>query len=89
MAPIHRWKISNAQNDHGSLSDTVTGNPGLFSSYRFRGIDHVGRLTFKNMINGNYTDWKIGVTKDFNGAVFDKTKDAGRSTLVLSVSKTF
>lgn len=86
---------------------------------------HVGQLKFKNMINGDYTDWKLGVTKDINGWVFgaayidtnakgdcspaavnqfycfgngspgavagtfDKTKDAGRSTVVLSVSKTF
>jgi uncharacterized protein (TIGR02001 family) len=84
---------------------------------------HVGHLNFKNMNNGSYTDWKLGVTKDlkgwifglsaigtnakgdcsptavnqpycftngqFNGAVPDKTKDAGRSTLVVSVMKTF
>jgi len=88
---------------------------------------HVGKLKFKNMINGDYTDYKIGVTKDIGGWVFglsaigtnakgdcsptavaqfycfsngsgsivagafvpDKLKDAGRSTLVLSVSKTF
>jgi uncharacterized protein (TIGR02001 family) len=81
---------------------------------------HIGSLRFKNMNNANYTDWKIGVTKDVNGWIFgaayvdtnakgnctsgqfycfsngslngavpDKTKDAGRSTVVLSVSKTF
>jgi uncharacterized protein (TIGR02001 family) len=84
---------------------------------------HVGSLRFKNMVNANYTDWKIGVTKDISGWMFgasyvatnakgdcntgqfycfsngslnfanpsgvDKMKDAGRSTLVLSVMKTF
>lgn len=87
---------------------------------------HVGHLNFKNMTNGSYTDWKIGVTKDLKGWIFglsaigtnakgdcsptatfqvycfsngslnaanasgfDKTKDAGRSTFVVSVMKTF
>jgi uncharacterized protein (TIGR02001 family) len=85
---------------------------------------HLGHLNFKNMTNGSYTDWKIGVTKDIGGWVFaasyidtnakgncsptavnqfycfsngninatggfDKVKDAGRSTVVISVSKTF
>jgi uncharacterized protein (TIGR02001 family) len=30
---------------------------------------HVGRLKFKNMDNADYTDWKIGVTKDLGGWV--------------------
>jgi len=30
---------------------------------------HVGHLKFKNMTNGDYTDWKVGVTKDFSGWV--------------------
>jgi uncharacterized protein (TIGR02001 family) len=30
---------------------------------------HVGSLRFKSEINGNYTDWKIGVTKDLSGWV--------------------
>src|SRR5690606_19533898 len=28
---------------------------------------HVGHLSAKNMHNGSYTDWKVGVTKDING----------------------
>ena len=28
---------------------------------------HVGHLDFKNMTNGSYTDWKLGVTKDLGG----------------------
>ena len=30
---------------------------------------HVGYLSAKNMSNGSYTDWKVGVTKDINGWV--------------------
>jgi uncharacterized protein (TIGR02001 family) len=30
---------------------------------------HVGHLNWKNMTNGNYTDWKLGVTKDLGGWV--------------------
>ena len=84
---------------------------------------HIGSLKFKNMNNANYTDWKIGVTKDISGWVLgaayidtnakgdcgqgqfycfsngsinlanangvDKTRDAGKGTVVLSISKTF
>lgn len=28
---------------------------------------HVGRLNMKNSTDGDYTDWKVGVTKDING----------------------
>jgi uncharacterized protein (TIGR02001 family) len=31
---------------------------------------HVGRLNAKNMNNADYTDWKLGVTKDVNGWIF-------------------
>ncbi len=93
---------------------------------------HVGYLNAKNMKNGDYTDWKLGVTKDISGWVIglsyvdtnaegscsknraatvsdfqpycfnsswsdnngtankgSSTKDAGRGTAVLSVSKSF
>ena len=76
---------------------------------------HYGMLKFKNVTDGDYNDWKLGVTKDIGGYVFGasyvdtdakgdcgvgqfycftngigtKTKDAGRSTVVLSVSKSF
>jgi uncharacterized protein (TIGR02001 family) len=30
---------------------------------------HVGHLSAKNQANGDYTDWKVGVTKDINGWV--------------------
>jgi uncharacterized protein (TIGR02001 family) len=88
---------------------------------------HVGLLNLENVHNGDYTDWKLGVTKDINGWVFaasyidtnadgkcrgattyqpycftnsnsdvagvinfgSHTKNAGDSTLVVSVSKSF
>lgn len=79
---------------------------------------HAGYLKLKNMTNGDYADWKLGVTKNVQGWVFGaayvdtdakgdcavtsspqpycffnssgtKTKDAGRSIFVLSVSKIF
>ena len=83
---------------------------------------HVGQLKLKSVNNGDYTDWKLGVTKDIGGYVFGlayidtnakgdcstaqfycfgngtsdtvtgaptKTKDAGDTTFVLSVSKSF
>jgi uncharacterized protein (TIGR02001 family) len=31
---------------------------------------HVGLMNVENIHNGDYTDWKIGVTKDINGWVF-------------------
>ena len=31
---------------------------------------HVGRLSLKNGYKGDYTDWKVGVTKDIGGWVF-------------------
>lgn len=87
---------------------------------------HIGHLNFKNYhngrSNGDYTDWKLGVTKDISGWVIGaayigtnakgsctpngaalvqpycfgnnwtgatSTKNAGRDTLVISVSRTF
>jgi uncharacterized protein (TIGR02001 family) len=76
---------------------------------------HVGHLNFKNMNNADYTDWKLGVTKDLSGWVIGAsyidtnakgdcgkgefycfsnsggtaTKDAGKGTVVVSVSRTF
>ena len=79
---------------------------------------HVGRLKVHNYSEADYTDYKLGVTKDLTGWVFGasligtnakgscpftptgspycfsntsgtKDKDAGRTTIVLSVGKTF
>ena len=33
-------------------------------------VGHYGHLEFKNVTNGNYNDWKLGVTKDVGGWVF-------------------
>jgi len=78
-------------------------------------VGHYGMFEFKNVANGDYNDWKLGVTKDLGGWVFGaayvdtdakgncataelycfpndngtKTRDAGRSTIVFSVAKTF
>jgi len=86
-------------------------------------VGHYGIFKFKNVTDGDYKDWKLGVTKDVGGWVFgaayvdtdakgdcssaqlycfsntslgnppvgvgSKTKDAGRATIVFSVSKTF
>jgi uncharacterized protein (TIGR02001 family) len=63
---------------------------------------HVGHQRVRNNSSANYTDWKVGVTKDFGvvtgslaaiGANIDvlapNGKDLARNGLVLSVSKTF
>jgi uncharacterized protein (TIGR02001 family) len=94
-------------------------------------VGHFGRLTLKDwstgsdLTKGNYSDWKVGITKDLSGWVFGASyidtnakggcsaanpgfycfandlpspavgtpgiqyKDAGKATIVLSVSKTF
>jgi uncharacterized protein (TIGR02001 family) len=76
-------------------------------------VGHAGHLKMKGISNADYTDYKLGVTKDLSGWVlgaalvgtnakgnsgefynFPNTsgttsKDAGKSTVVLSVSKSF
>jgi uncharacterized protein (TIGR02001 family) len=122
-------KYSHAVSDYFDTPDTknssyldLSANYDLGDGWGING--HLGHLHFKNMTNGSYSDWKIGVTKDIGGWVFaasyidtnakgncsptavnqfycfsngninatggfDKVKDAGRSTVVISVSKTF
>ena len=104
----------------------LTANYDLGDGWGING--HVGHLAAKNITNGSYTDWKLGVTKDLSGwvvglayidtdakgscastavnqfycftnsnsdngtntaATGSKSKDAGRGTALLSVSKTF
>jgi len=133
IAGSWKWislKYSHATSDYFSTPNTKGSNYlDLSATYDLGdgwGINgHVGHLNFKNMTNGNYTDWKLGVTKDLKGWVFgaafvatnakgscsatavnqpycfgngepgttftgfDKNKDAGRNTIVVSVSKTF
>lgn len=67
-------------------------------------VGHIGKQTVKNYKPLDYTDWKVGVTYDMNGWLLgaayvdtdaDETiyvlngKETGKSTLVLSVSKSF
>jgi uncharacterized protein (TIGR02001 family) len=110
-------KYSYAVTDYFSLPDSdgssyldLAANYDLGNGWGVNG--HVGRLWVKNYGVANYTDWKLGVTKDVGGFVFglsyvdtnaDKgfytsspamhsggeTKNLGRGTAVLSVSKTF
>jgi len=129
-------KYSHATSDYFSLPDTkgssyldLSGTYDLGDGWGI--VGHLGSFrltgwsTAADVTKGNYTDWKIGVTKDIGGWVFGasyidanskgscaianpgfyclanqvpntgigtgtaKFKDAGRSTLVVSVSKTF
>lgn len=64
---------------------------------------HAGHQRVRNNSVASYTDWKIGVTKDFgfvtgslafigadtNAYVGPNNKNLGKNTLVLSISKTF
>ena len=136
IAGSWKWislKWSHATSDYFSTPNTKSSNYiDLSANYDLGdgwGVNgHVGHLQWKNMTNGNYTDWKLGVTKDLSGWVvgasfiatnakgncapqpvtnpqpycfgngeanaatstgFDKARDAGRNTVVVSVSKTF
>ncbi len=72
-------KYSYSVDDYFSLrSSTGKGTDGtgyleLNASYDLGdgwGINgHIGKLNLKNISAGDYTDWKIGVTKDINGWV--------------------
>jgi uncharacterized protein (TIGR02001 family) len=107
----HYWDLSGAY-DLGSGWGVV----GHVGSFKLKGWS-----TGTDLTDGDYTDWKVGVTKDINGWLFGvsyidtnakgscnttnpgfycfanqlpagagvKFKDAGRSILVFSVSKTF
>jgi uncharacterized protein (TIGR02001 family) len=141
IAGSWKWislKYSDAVSDYFSTPNTknsgyldLSANYDLGDGWGVNG--HVGHLHFKNMTNGSYTDWKLGVTKDLGGFAkelngwvlgasvigtnakgdcslsavnqvycfsngslnfgnltgVDKLKDAGRTTAVISVSKTF
>lgn len=67
-------KYSHSLGDYFSTPDTKnTGYLDLSANYDLGngwGINgHVGRLKFKNMNNADYTDWKVGVSKDIAGWV--------------------
>lgn len=73
-------KYSYAVSDYFSLrgdngeKTRGTGYLDLSANYDFGdgwGVNaHVGRLNLKHVTNGDYTDWKLGVTKDVSGWVF-------------------
>ena len=67
-------KYSFVVGDYFSTPDTknsgyldLSANYDLGNGWGVNG--HVGHLNFKNMNNANYTDWKLGVTKDLSGWV--------------------
>jgi uncharacterized protein (TIGR02001 family) len=109
-----------AVDDYFSIPGTKnSGYIDLSGTYDFGGgwglVGHIGHLQLKDVNDGSYTDYKLGVTKDLSGWVFGAAyvgtdakgdcgsgqfycfantsgtsfKDAGKSTVVLSVSKTF
>jgi len=77
IAGSWKWislKYSNAISDYFGTPNTknsdywdLSANYDLGDGWGITG--HVGHLNFKNMTNGNYTDWKLGVTKDLGGWV--------------------
>jgi len=117
------FKWSHALSDYFMVPDTsgtdyfdFSATYDLGSGWGVNG--HVGHLKVKSYSEADYTDYKVGVTKDLSGWVvgaayvgtnakgscpfdpiaspycfgntsFTQSKDAGRSTIVLSVGKTF
>jgi len=77
IAGSWKWislKYSHAVTDYFSTPNTknsgyidLSANYDLGDGWGING--HVGNLNFKNMNNGDYTDWKLGVTKDLGGWV--------------------
>lgn len=67
-------KYSHAVSDYFAVPDSKgTGYLDLSANYDLGegwGINgHVGHLNFRNVSNGSYTDWKLGVTKELSGWV--------------------
>lgn len=103
---------STGKSTAGTYYADVSANFDLGNGWGVNG--HVGYTDVNHVYNADYTDWKLGVTKDINGWVigasyigtdakggttgvqpyrFAKTSgytyDAGKDTVVLSVSRTF
>lgn len=57
----------NGEKTRGTNYLDLSANYDLGNGWGVNG--HVGRLNMKNVNNADYTDWKIGVTKDLNGWV--------------------
>ncbi|WP_301103050.1 TorF family putative porin [Propionivibrio sp.] len=67
-------KYSHAISDYFAMPDSkgssyldLSANYDLGEGWGING--HVGRLNFRNVTNGSYTDWKLGLTKDMSGWV--------------------
>jgi uncharacterized protein (TIGR02001 family) len=116
-------KWFHAISDYFMLPDTKGTNYLDFSANYDLGrgwgiVGHVGKLNVHNYSEANYTDYKLGITKDWTGWLLGaalvgtnakgdcpfnpttspycflntsatKERDAGRTTLVLSIGKTF
>lgn len=101
---------TNGKSTAGTYYADVSANFDLGNGWGVNG--HVGYTDVNHVDNADYTDWKLGVTKDINGWVigasyigtdakgdagqpyrFAKasgyTYDAGKDTVVVSVSRTF
>lgn len=84
-------KYSHAVSDYFAMPDSKGSNYlDLSASYPLGdgwGINaHIGRLDFRNVANGSYSDWKLGVSKDVAGWVLgaayvgtDAKGDCGKS----------
>jgi uncharacterized protein (TIGR02001 family) len=110
-------KWFHAFSDYFSVPDTKGSNYIDFSAtYDFGGgwgaVGHIGKAKVHNFSEADYTDYKLGATKDVSGWVFGaalvgtnakgksgepygmtkvngSSYDAGKTTIVLSVGKTF
>ncbi|MFZ4535810.1 TorF family putative porin [Propionivibrio sp.] len=77
------------KNTKGSSYLDLAANYDLGDGWGING--HVGSLNLQNVHNGNYTDWKIGVTKDISGWVIgasyiDTNANGNCSNNVLPIS---
>ena len=62
---VDKFGVSTGKNTHGSQYLDLSANYDLGDGW---GINaHVGRMWLKNVYNGDYTDWKLGVSKDLKG----------------------
>jgi len=123
---VNALGVSTGKNTKGTSYLDLGASYDLGNGWGING--HVGLLSLDNVHNGDYTDWKIGVTKDIAGWVFSAAyvdtnadgkcrgattyqpycftnsnsdngagginfgshmRDAGDSTVVVSVTKTF
>ncbi len=64
---VDRTGAATTKGTSGTSYFEVNGNYDLGDGWGVNG--HVGTLNLKNVHNGDYTDWKIGVTKDISGWV--------------------